>query len=211
MGCLVLLQRILEWVAISFSRRSSRLRIKLKSPALAGRLFTTEPPGKTKLRGDRVKSKQLTYITWFLARMELDEYWKESTPLLSLACVYGHFRIWIFKNNGFHICLSSLSLLYVHCIFPAEVSIFYTVYHICEKQSRNKDLKKMCLSWKGEDADMSLRIVFSIPKGKAHLGPEEEEEKCTHHREKGADRTWFPTIGGKERFFFFNWIDTRAE
>ena len=43
--------RTLEWVAISSSRGSSWLRdqtlISLASPALAGRLFTTEPPGKT--------------------------------------------------------------------------------------------------------------------------------------------------------------------
>ena len=38
--------RILEWVAIPFSRRSSQLRIKLASPILADRFFTTEPPGK---------------------------------------------------------------------------------------------------------------------------------------------------------------------
>ena len=116
------------------------------------------------------------------------------------------------QDQGCHICLSSLPLHYVHCIFLAEVSIFYTVYHICEKQSRNKDLKKTWLSWKGEDADMSLKTVFSIPKGKAHLGPE-EEEKCTLHREKGEDRTWFPTIGGKEScvFFFFYWIDPGAD
>ena len=35
--------RILEWVAISYSRASSQPRIKLVSPASAGRLFTTEP------------------------------------------------------------------------------------------------------------------------------------------------------------------------
>ena len=38
--------KMLEWVAISFSRGSSRLRIKLESPALAGGFFTTEPPGE---------------------------------------------------------------------------------------------------------------------------------------------------------------------
>ena len=40
--------RILEWVAISFSRGSSYPGIKPASPAspaLAGRFFTTEPPG----------------------------------------------------------------------------------------------------------------------------------------------------------------------
>ena len=38
--------RILERVAISSSRESSRSRDQLASPALAGRFFTTEPPGK---------------------------------------------------------------------------------------------------------------------------------------------------------------------
>ena len=41
--------RILEWVAISYSRESSQPGIKSMfpgSPALAGGFFTTEPPGK---------------------------------------------------------------------------------------------------------------------------------------------------------------------
>ena len=38
--------RILEWVAISFSRGSSRLRDQPVSPTLAEMLFITEPPGK---------------------------------------------------------------------------------------------------------------------------------------------------------------------
>ena len=45
----ILLARILEWVAISFSRGSSPTRdhpASLASPALAGWFFTTEPPGK---------------------------------------------------------------------------------------------------------------------------------------------------------------------
>ena len=39
--------RVLEWIAISFSRGSSDLGIEpasLESPALSGRFFTTEPP-----------------------------------------------------------------------------------------------------------------------------------------------------------------------
>ena len=39
---------ILEWVAISSSRGSSRPRIKPAALALAGGFFTTEPPGKPK-------------------------------------------------------------------------------------------------------------------------------------------------------------------
>ena len=38
--------RILEWVAISFSRGSSQQGIESASPALAGGFFTTEPLGK---------------------------------------------------------------------------------------------------------------------------------------------------------------------
>ena len=38
--------RILEWVAISFSRDLSNSGIKPTSPALAGKFFTTEPPRK---------------------------------------------------------------------------------------------------------------------------------------------------------------------
>ena len=45
----IFLAKILEWVAISFSRGSSHLGIKpisLASPALAGSLLQTEPPEK---------------------------------------------------------------------------------------------------------------------------------------------------------------------
>ena len=38
--------RILEWVALSISRGSSQLRDQLDSPALAGRFFAAELPGK---------------------------------------------------------------------------------------------------------------------------------------------------------------------
>ena len=38
--------RILKWVAISFSRDLPGPGIESRSPALAGRFFITEPPGK---------------------------------------------------------------------------------------------------------------------------------------------------------------------
>ena len=38
--------RILEWVTIPFSKGSSQPRDQTASPTLAGRFFTTEPPGK---------------------------------------------------------------------------------------------------------------------------------------------------------------------
>ena len=39
-------ERILKWFAVSFSRGSSRLRDRTCISCLAGRYFTTEPPGK---------------------------------------------------------------------------------------------------------------------------------------------------------------------
>ena len=38
--------RILEWVAVPFSKASSRPMIESESPDLAGRFFTTESPGE---------------------------------------------------------------------------------------------------------------------------------------------------------------------
>ena len=45
-ACGIFQARILEWVAISYSRHHPNLRTEPRSPAVAGRLFTTEPPGK---------------------------------------------------------------------------------------------------------------------------------------------------------------------
>ena len=42
--------RILEWFVISYSRGSSQLRDWTWSPVVAGRFFTTEPPGKPNCR-----------------------------------------------------------------------------------------------------------------------------------------------------------------
>ena len=51
---------MLEWVAVSYSRESFDPGIKpasLVSPALAGRFFTTEPPGKLK-KATRIGQKK---------------------------------------------------------------------------------------------------------------------------------------------------------
>ena len=44
--CGIFQAKILEWVAIPFSRGSSQPRCQTESPTLAGRFVTTEPPGK---------------------------------------------------------------------------------------------------------------------------------------------------------------------
>ena len=52
----ILQARILEWVVISSSRDLPDLGIKSRSPALAGRFFTTESPGKPKEYSRRVQT-----------------------------------------------------------------------------------------------------------------------------------------------------------
>ena len=42
----ILQARVLEWAAVSFSGDLPKPGIKLESPGLAGRFFTTESPGK---------------------------------------------------------------------------------------------------------------------------------------------------------------------
>ena len=45
----ILQARILEWVAVPFSRGSSQPRDQTKVSCTAGKFFTTEPPGKLNL------------------------------------------------------------------------------------------------------------------------------------------------------------------
>ena len=54
-------QRIMEWVAISYSRGSARPRIEPAYPALAGRFFSTAPPGKPP-----IKSSSCQFINFSL-------------------------------------------------------------------------------------------------------------------------------------------------
>ena len=89
----ILQARILEWVAISYSRGSSPLRdckltsiLSLASPALAGRFFNTEPSGKPHTRGihccnrwtylDRSSSPKVHSLHLFLPLYILWMYWQ---------------------------------------------------------------------------------------------------------------------------------------
>ena len=56
----ILQARILEWVAIPFSKDIPDPGIEPVSPALAGRLLTTELPGKSILKTKQNKTKH-----WF--------------------------------------------------------------------------------------------------------------------------------------------------
>ena len=68
----ILQARILEWVAISFSRGSSQPRMKFSSPALAGEFFTTEPAGKpTSHLGSFTNFKRSSHICGHLDPLRL--------------------------------------------------------------------------------------------------------------------------------------------
>ena len=54
--------RILEWVAISFSRDLPNPAIEFRSPALAAGFFTTEPPGMwSNIKIARVKKPGVSF------------------------------------------------------------------------------------------------------------------------------------------------------
>ena len=57
--------RILEWVAISFSRGSSQFRDWIHVSCTAGRFFTTEPPGKPQLRHQFSSVQSLSRVRLF--------------------------------------------------------------------------------------------------------------------------------------------------
>ena len=59
--------RILEWVAISFSKVSSGPGTEPVSPSLAGRFFATEPPGQAP-KLDRFHNFDLKQLYIFLLR-----------------------------------------------------------------------------------------------------------------------------------------------
>ena len=64
--------RILKWVAISFSRYLPNPGIKFASPALAGKFFSTELPGKpTSIFTSTLIPQQLYEISWIIIPMLL--------------------------------------------------------------------------------------------------------------------------------------------
>ena len=60
----ILQARILEWVAISFSRGSSRPRDQTLVSCIAGRSLPSEPPGKTTFRKVPTKPRWTGHLAW---------------------------------------------------------------------------------------------------------------------------------------------------
>ena len=70
-------ERILEWVAISFSRESYCSRDQTAAPSLAGVFLTTEPPGKSNYIGCRKK-----FLINFLKSSQVTVKWTVTLVLL---------------------------------------------------------------------------------------------------------------------------------
>ena len=83
--------RILEWVALSFSKGSSQPGIKHGSPAMAGRFFTTEPPGRPSEGGNSLQFMS-RFIKWFKNKFTFN--WR--IIALPYCCVsFCHTSTWI--------------------------------------------------------------------------------------------------------------------
>ena len=83
----ILQARILEWVAIPFSRRSSWPRDWKQVSCIAGRCFTTEPPGKPSWRSGS------WLLPTFLGSCSL--------PSLGSLLLLSHLLLWLFPTSLF--------------------------------------------------------------------------------------------------------------
>ena len=66
--------RILEWVAISFSRVSSQCRDRTCISCTEGRSFTTEPPGKPRDAWDKINPANMRLLEDQLVPISNDEF-----------------------------------------------------------------------------------------------------------------------------------------
>ena len=71
--------RILEWVAISFSRASSWLRDQTCIFRIAGRFFTTEPPGASQSFAIMLSPYSILFFFFFFCNLV----WSVSTDISS--------------------------------------------------------------------------------------------------------------------------------
>ena len=95
--------RVLEWIAISFSRGSSRPRNRTRSPALQADALPSEPPGKPHYAKDNPKS-----TTGLTLRVEGNAIRKECIESFSCGLVQFYLLsrvvfIWVFLV-GFYKC-----------------------------------------------------------------------------------------------------------
>ena len=78
--------RILDWVAISFSRGSSWSRDQTRVSCIAGRFFTTEPPGKYIYVFFFPDTTERVYIYLYLSIYLSIYIWSESFSVVSNSC-----------------------------------------------------------------------------------------------------------------------------
>ena len=129
MGCTVhgiLQARILEWVAVPFSRGSSQPRDQTQVSRIAVRFFTSEPQGKPKNTG----VGSLSLLQWIFLTQELSSYrfpLKWQVNLFSQA-VINKVLLSVSRNHKFNKLRTSvevkasLTLAPIHSIFDEIVS-----------------------------------------------------------------------------------------
>ena len=88
--------RIMEWVAISFSRESPDPGIERVSPALAGRFFTNEPPGNPSKRWQEpiIKAQERT-VFWFFFCFVLFCLWHLFVFLGEISEQFFYSKVWL--------------------------------------------------------------------------------------------------------------------
>ena len=96
--------RILEQIAISFSRGSSRPRDWTSAPALAGRLFTTEPPEKPHIIEDKLLSLSTpTCPTALIQPWRRDssrQEWRQHTCQIGYERITRETQLWLHYLTG---------------------------------------------------------------------------------------------------------------
>lgn len=124
---------------------------------------------------------------------------------------------WSFQNLEFsRIIFFTLPFLILFALVTStelspQRSIFYTVYRICEKQSRNEDSKKTRLSLRCEDAEMCLEssIFHSQKQGKPGAGGRGWE--IYSPRRRGSRYNIIPHNRRKRKSLIFYHIDPGAK
>ena len=97
--------RILEWVAVSFSRESSQLKDWTSVSYIASQCFTIEPPGKPLLAGFTL----LYQNVWLKGE-------KHSQPLWALLSPRSNTRLCLWTRTGWAVLLAHFQLCWVFLV-----------------------------------------------------------------------------------------------
>ena len=123
----VLQARILEWVAMPFSRGSSWLRDRTRVSCIAGRFFTADPPGKPK--------DFIPHVRWWAP---VPFYLQGSCPRILKGCRWRDpCSCWVW-GPGFWKCPGMAALVHVWAESPSghHLPLFLFGLALCVQRSR---------------------------------------------------------------------------